>query len=268
MKLKQLLLAIIILSYGFNLFAQKDTISSDSSGLVSDKNLDTLVSTKNIVKINLLAITLKTVTLQYERVINKFLSVALAGRYMPNASMPYKNWLYNSLDVDDPETKKMIDNMRIGNFAITPEVRFYLGKKGYGRGFYLAPSYRYAKFTLDNIEYSFTDDQGQDNSVKMSGIMTANYGGFTIGTQWALGKHLSLDWWIFAPFFGYESTDISGISSETLSEETQNILRQDLEDIEIPYTTTTVSVNENGASVHLRGLTTGVSVGLAFGVRF
>lgn len=268
MNLKQLLLAIIILGYGSNVNAQTDSISSDSLSLVSDKNLDTLVTKKNMVKINLLALTLKTVTLQYERVINKFLSVAISGRYMPSMSMPYKNFIYTRLGSDDPEVKETIDNMLISNFAITPEVRFYLGKKGYGKGFYLAPSYRYAYFTLDNLVYTYVDDEDLEGNINLSGNMTANYGGVTIGVQWPLGKHLSLDWWIFSPFIGYEKTKLSGLTSEALSEDTQDILRQDLEDIEIPYTTATVDVHEYGVSVQLRGYMVGISTGLAFGVRF
>ncbi len=257
---------VILLSYKLN--AQTDSIPSDTATLVLNKTMKAGSSGKNIIKINLLALTIRTLTLQYERVINKYLSVAVAGRHMPKATIPYKNMIYNRLGEDDPDFKETLDNMLISNYAFTPEVRFYLGKKGYGRGFYLAPSYRYAYFALNNLAYSYDDGNDQEGTINMSGNMTANYGGFTVGAQWALGKHLSLDWWIFAPFIGVENTNLSGITSDALSEEIQNSIKEELEDIELPYTTTTVSVHEYGAAIQLHGLMTGISTGLAFGVRF
>lgn len=260
--------SFVVVFFGSNLKAQTDSNIANST--VIDSNLTVMPESvkMNMIKINLLALPLKTFTLQYERIIKKYLSVALSVRYMPNGSVPYKNWIYNRFGDDDPDSKETIDNMKISNFAITPEVRFYVGKKGNGSGFYIAPSYRYAHFTLDNIEYSYVDDTDEESYIKMSGDMKANFGGFLLGAQWPLGKHLSLDWWIFAPFIGGERTSLSGTTSVPLSEEDQQSLREELEDIDIPYTNTEVQVNENGASIKLNGLMAGISAGLAFGVRF
>lgn len=260
--------SFVIVFLGPSLKAQTNTNSSNSTVIDSTQTVMPESYKMNMIKINLLALPLLTFTVQYERVIKKYLSVAVAIRYMPKASVPYKNWIYNRFGDDDPDFKETLDNMRISNYAITPEVRFYVGKKGYGNGFYIAPSYRYAHFNLDNIEYSYTDDTDEDSYINMSGDMTVNYGGFLLGAQWALGKHLTLDWWIFAPFIGGERTNLSGATSVPLSEEDQQSLREELEDIDIPYTNTEVQVNANGASIQLNGLMAGVSAGLAFGVRF
>jgi hypothetical protein len=260
-----ILLCILTISI-IRLNAQTDSIPSDSTALLQYDTLNP--GSYNMIKINLFALPLQTFTLQYERVINKFLSASLTVRYMPHATVPFKNLIYNMSGGNDPDFKEILDNMLISNYAITPELRFYLGKKGYGRGFYLAPAYRYAHFTIDKLEYSYINSEDQESFINLSGKMTANYGGFIIGAQWLLGKHLILDWWIFAPFLGAEKTDLSGRTTEPISEEDQDILRQDLEDIDIPYTTTTVSVHEYGASLQLHGLLAGVSSGLAIGVRF
>lgn len=264
------LLAFIFMVVIFNsgLKAQTDTPVYGSSENDSTQTAAYEGQKMNIIKINLLALPLLTFTLQYERIIKKYLSATLAVRYMPKASVPYKNWIYNRFGDDDPDFKETLDNMRISNYAITPEVRFYVGKKGYGKGFYIAPSYRFAHFNLSNLEYSYVDDKDEESYINMSGTMNANYGGFLLGAQWALGEHLSLDWWIFAPFIGGEKTSLSGISSFELSEEDQQSLREELEDIDIPYTDTEVQVNKNGASIQLKGLVPGISAGLAFGVRF
>jgi len=268
MYFRYFILVILFIYYGSPAIAQTDSIPSEADATTVTKKTKPVESKLNIVKINLFALPLKTITLQYERVINKFLSVGITGRYMPSMSMPYKNFIYNQYGGDDPEVKEVLDNMRISNFAVSPEVRFYLGKKGYGRGFYLAPAYRHARFSIDNLEYTFTGDQDIENSITMSGNMIANYGGFTVGAQWALGKHLILDWWIFAPFIGTERTNFSGNTNDALSQEDQYSLKQSLENIDLPYTTVTADVHEYGASVQLHGMMVGLSTGLAFGVRF
>ena len=150
-----LLATTFIVLLAFNLVAQTDSIPADTNTVILSETVKPEVDKKNLVKINLFALALRTFTIQYERVINKHISVALAVRYMPNATVPYKNWIYNRYGEDDPEIKETLDNMKISNYAITPEVRFYLGNKGYGRGFYLAPSYRYAHFTIENLEYAY-----------------------------------------------------------------------------------------------------------------
>jgi hypothetical protein len=260
--------SFVVVFFGSNLKAQTDIPVYGSSENDSTQTPGIESQKMNMIKINLLALPLKTFTLQYERVIKKYLSVAIAVRYMPNGSVPYKNWIYNRFGDDDPDFKETLDNMRISNYAITPEVRFYVGKKGYGSGFYISPSFRYAHFNLDNIEYSYVDDMDEESYINMSGKMNAYYGGFLLGAQWLLGEHLSLDWWIFAPFIGGEKTNLSGTTSVPLSIEDQQSLREELEDIDIPYTNTEVNVNENGASIKLNGLMAGISAGLAFGVRF
>lgn len=268
MYFKYFFFVILFIFFSLTTVAQTDSSLYKTDTASSIQKTKSVESKMNIVKINLFALPLKTITLQYERVINKFLSVAISGRYMPSMTLPYKDFIYRQYGGDDPEMKEVLDNMQISNFAVSPEVRFYLGKKGFGRGFYLAPAYRHARFSIDNLEYTYTDDQDVENSILMSGNMIANYGGFTVGAQWALGKHLSLDWWIFAPFIGTERTNLSGNTSEALSQEDQNILKQSLEDIDLPYTTATADVQEYGASVQLKGVMVGLSTGLAFGVRF
>ena len=85
----------------------------------------------------------------------------------------------------------------MGNYAITPEARFYLGK-GYGKGLYIAVFYRHASYTIDHLPI----DYDNDHSLALSGKLTANTGGIMLGAQWALGKYMCIDWWIFGPHYG------------------------------------------------------------------
>ena len=76
---------------------------------------------KNIVKLNLFALALKNISIQYERAIGKRVSIAGLIRLMPKGSIPFKSAIKNA--VGDPDTEKQVENTRVGNFALTPEIR-------------------------------------------------------------------------------------------------------------------------------------------------
>jgi len=259
---------ILILAFSLiivNLMAQADkstTVNGSNTGSNSE------IHKPNIIKINLLALPLRTLTIQYERVINKTISVALAGRVMPQGGLPFKNWFFSRLGDSDPEVQETIDDMQLSNFAITPEIRIYISKDGFGNGFYLAPSYRFAQYNISNLNNTFFNSEDQENSLSISGRINAHYGGLTMGTQWSFGKYFSLDWWIFAPFIGVERTNINGKAALPLTEEDKLDLIEDIESIDILYTTITYDVHTYGADIQVRGLMAGISAGIALGFRF
>jgi hypothetical protein len=155
----------------------------------------------------------------------------------------------------------------MNNFAITPEVRFYLSKKGYGHGFYLAPFYRFAKYKTSTLSFDY-EGASTSGTINLSGDLTTHTGGLLIGSQWTLGKHVCLDWWIFGPHYGSGSGEFTGTSSQPLTTDEQNDLRQKLEDLDIPLTDKTINVNANGASMKLDGPWAWIRTGLSLGVRF
>ena len=222
----------------------------------------------NIIKLNLLSPFFKNISVQYERVINKFLSVTLTARYMPNTTIPYVNFIYKLTGDNDPATEDAIKSIRISNYSISPEVRFYTGKKGYGKGFYVAVSYRYTAYNLSDMHFIYANYPAPDSVINFTGSMSTHYAGVLLGTQWFLGKHFTLDWWFFGPLIGFESSNFAGLSSVPLSQEDQNDLKDALESLGLPNTEKTVYVDENGGSVSLRGLMYGVNFGFALGFRF
>lgn len=94
---------------------------------------------KNIFKVNLTALVLNNYMGQYERVLGKRVSVAISYRTMPESSVPFKSFILNQIDDPEGDAEEILNNLKLSNYAITPEIRFYMGKKGYGRGFYIAP---------------------------------------------------------------------------------------------------------------------------------
>lgn len=80
----------------------------------------------NIVKINLGSIAVKNIALQYERAVGKKISVAMGVRFQPYGTIPFKSVIEDQ--VDEPDVK--VGDMKLGNIAISPEFRYYFGKKG------------------------------------------------------------------------------------------------------------------------------------------
>jgi hypothetical protein len=221
----------------------------------------------NIFKVNLTGIVLKNYSFQYERILNKRISVAFSFRTMPESSVPLKKVILDAAD-DDPDTKDVLDALKISNTAITPEIRIYLSKKGFGRGFYIAPFYRYASFKTNNMKFSYTNSLGSENDIFLSGKLTAHTGGFLLGSQWNLGKRLSLDLWILGPHYGGGNGFFAGTTNTPLNPIEQNNLRQELEDFDLPLTKESSTVNANGATLQLRGPWGGVRSGLSLGIKF
>lgn len=217
---------------------------------------------KNILKVNLTSPVLKNYSLQYERVLNKRLSVAVSGRLMPASTLPFRNLIKNQLtEVDDENVNRVVDQVQFSNYAITPELRWYVGKKGYGRGFYIAPYYRFASYKVLGNDITVEED-GETYSADVSGNVTAHTGGLLLGAQWLLSKSIGLDLWLLGPSFGRGNGSIVGKSTTPLDADEQAELKSQLEKIDIPYTRETYQVDATGGRIDLTGPWAGIRAGL------
>ncbi len=223
---------------------------------------DSVGSRKNILKVNLPALALKNFSVQYERAVAKKISVAATVRYMPDGAIPLKSTFIKL--ADDPATERQLNNLNVGNFAVMPELRFYLGKKGVFRGFYLGPFASIAKYNADLLfEY---DDAGITKTIPLSGDVNSLTGGLMIGAQWKLSKVIFLDWWILGANYGTSKGDITG--QQKLSTSEQQSLRDELDGLEVTLTKFTYVVNDNGATVNFKGPWAGVRAGICIGINF
>ncbi|MCH5600044.1 DUF3575 domain-containing protein [Niabella ginsengisoli] len=224
---------------------------------------------KNIVKLNITSPILKNYAVQYERVINKRLSIAVSGRIMPATTIPLKGFIKRQIIQEDNQlVSDIINKVDFSNFAITPEVRFYLSKKGYGEGFYVGPYYRFAKYKMHATTLSYEVEADQSYDLSLSGDLSTNTVGILIGSQWHLSKHFSLDLWIAGPSFGGASGNIIGISNQTLPAEAQDELRTYLDNIDIPFVRESITVNANGGRIDAKGSWAGVRTGILVAFRF
>ncbi len=221
----------------------------------------------NIIKTNISSIALNNYSLQYERIISKHSSFAIQVRYMPQNTLPMQNNVKNILDENDDDAMLLLETTELGNFAITPEYRFYVGK-GLGKGFYFAPYYRYAKFEVDNAQFTFTNDLGFDEKIKAQGSLTSHSFGLMLGAQWEIVKNFMLDWWIIGAAAGTSNGTFDAITNRTLSATEQAQLKKELEDLDLQVIDKEITTNANGATIKTDGAFYGIRAGISLGLRF
>lgn len=226
----------------------------------------------NFIKVNLTAPLIKNYSLQYERVLSRNFSAGLSFRFMPETGLPYKDQIIKNAEITDPDEKEVIENLLLSNFAITPEVRYYMGKKKYGTGFYLSLFYRYGSYSMANNALDYEPEEGDPVSLDMTGDVTAHTGGLMIGSQWALGKYMCLDFWILGPHFGISSGNVTALSSEEIPMEDQQDIRDEIDDAlsdaDIPMFDYTVTTSSDRIKVDFNGPWAGIRFGLSLGVKF
>ena len=213
----------------------------------------------NIVKTNVTAYAFRNVNLTYERILSKKFSVAVGFGTVSKGSIPFSKSFLKDTEFSDTQ-------VGLTNFTIEP--RFYLGQ-GYGRGFYLAPYYRHTAFNADNV--TLTVDYAMDSvPMKISGKANGNSGGLMMGVQWFLGKtdNWILDLWIVGAHYGKGTGDFRGNSSRPLTPAEQAELKEEIDNLNIPFVEYTTTTDANGATIKVDGPWAGIRSGLSFGYRF
>ena len=215
---------------------------------------------KNLIKINLPTLAIRTYALEYERAIGKKIALSFGYRFMPNGVIPMKDKIIKALD--DPDLARQINTFNTSNSALTPQIKFYFGKDVF-KGFYLAPFARIAKYKFDGI-FEF-DINNTTQTIPLAGELNTFTGGLEIGAQFRIGKAIHLNFHI-GPQFGSSKGDFTG--TKTLNAQEQQTLRDELEGLNIPFADSQVTVNGNGAILNLSGPWGGLKGGIMLGYRF
>lgn len=221
---------------------------------------------QNVVKLSFTSFAFRNLHLQYERVINKKISVALSFSRIFEGGVPLVGSVEST--INDAESFEQIKDISLSYYSITPEVRFYLGKKGFGKGFYLAPFYRNSKLTLDGVSFEYDNDAGGTSTIKANGSINGNTVGLLIGSQFNLGKSVVLDWWIVGPHYGSGSGSLNGRNSQPFSSDERNALQEELNNLDLPLVDETTEVTNQDIKVLFSGPWGGVRAGLSVGYRF
>jgi hypothetical protein len=217
---------------------------------------------RNIIKTNLSSIALKNYSFTYERAITKRISLSLGYRFMPTTIVPLQDFVNRYLD--NPSIN--VGAISMGNYAITPEVRFYLGK-GVLHGLYGAAYGRFANFNIGApITYS---SSLATETATFSGNIKSSSGGLMIGVQHNIAKILVLDIWIIGGHYGGSSGNLVFTSDHPLNSYEQQTLLQNLKNTNTKPFEFTYTVNANGGTATSTGPWAGVrGAGINLGIRF
>lgn len=226
---------------------------------------------RNILKLNVTSIPFKNYCLQYERLTFHKTSLSLGFRYMKKTKLP-KLQKFESL-IDDKEAYEDLQNTVVGNYAITPEMRFYLGQQNGARGFYFAVYGRYSQYDFDiyELEYTVEIETGEEpifqtSHADINGKFNSITAGLMLGAQWRVGRRIYLDWWILGASYGRAKGKIAAVTMLRPDEEVA--LYKELKDSEIPFGRYTISEGKGSDILNFKGPWAGVRAGLSCGVRF
>jgi len=199
----------------------------------------------NIVKINLTSLFYKNISLQYERILGEKISVALGLRFMPKGSLVFTNTIDQLASADSTS----LSDWKASSYAITPEFRFY--PKHAGKGFYIAPYIRYRNISLD-LPVDYRDDNNAQQHVSVTGNLSSLIGGLMLGSQFNLGKMVTLDWYIFGLQYGISNGKLDIATSKPLSANDQADIRSSLADLKSAsssFNDINYVVTSNGGSI-------------------
>nr|WP_314499003.1 DUF3575 domain-containing protein [uncultured Chryseobacterium sp.] len=241
------------------------------SSLTAQEVMITEVSTvpedkMNIIKTNITGYAFRNINLSYERSINRWFAVNVGFGTVAEGKVPFMNAFLSD------EDEKDFQNLRIKATNFTIEPRFYIGE-GYGKGFYFAPYYRYSKVSTNTFDYTYDyNGLGTTIPIPLKGLGDAkgNSGGLMVGAQFFLNKQHSfvLDFWIAGAHYGSGKGDFTLSSDFILTPEMQAQLKQEIENLDIPFVDYTVETNVSGARIKVDGPWAGFRSGFSLGYRF
>ena len=227
----------------------------------------------NIIKFNLSSFATNHYMFQYERVLSPKHSIALGFGFSSGAPIPFKSKLLDEVG-DNSDARTAIESCKFDKITITPEYRFYVGGKEAPLGFYMAPFMRYMHMSTDQV-YQFTPSDGKLHEAPVQGTFDCFGAGFMVGIQWALGKSVTLDWWIAGPFYGIQDGSFNGTDDfSTMTPQDAADIEADIEDVDLGFWTVDATVTgvgtTNGAiDATVDGPYAGLrAFGLALGFRF
>lgn len=264
MKKSLLILSSVLFVFSSSLMAKIDPVLNENSPLlVKKKKLfmkdDAPASSpKQVIKLNLTQLALTNISMQYEFAFHKNFSAALGVSYLIKREIPSQFFTPSSNGEGYALPK-------FGGWSVTPEIRIYPGKKVKHQaphGFYLAPYFRYSKYSMSTLYVDRDSTTGQQNTYNVKAAYSGFTAGLMIGSQWIIGKHFSIDWWILGGGYGKakfminsESTDGNLHMSPQEQENLKNDIRTNIGELgSFGNGEVTVETTHNSATATVRGL--------------
>lgn len=221
---------------------------------------------RSILKLNLPALALNTYQLQSEYLVHRKFSLVLSARYMPSGQIPYAGRLASFFD-DVSEAD--LTNATLENYAVSPEMRYYLGRKGKGRGFYVAPFFQISRYRGSYADVSIDfeldgDGDAYQRAATFGGKVNSLTGGIYMGKQWRFARKFYLDWWIVGGSYGRGNGFFS--AEIPLDESEQEVIREEFTfSAEYPLIHFEPRVNANGIYADVESFWAGIRTGFCLG---
>jgi len=233
---------------------------------------------QNAVKVNLLPLVGETFALEYERALTKRISVGAMFSTRAEKSLPMMGTIESYLKDDEPELLDVLKKSTLGATSFALEARFYTGKKGAFKGFYLAPYFKHTSYAVGapitaTVERTVGGSTySEDIEITASGKLKASTVGLGFGLQFPIGRYLVIDWRIAGPGIGTGKGTLSGTTDRKLSAVEQAEFRKELDKLtkdDTPYVRiVSKEVNENGLEFKTDSPWANVRTGLSVGFRF
>ncbi|WP_394991494.1 DUF3575 domain-containing protein [Emticicia sp.] len=177
---------------------------------------------QSVVKLNFSAAVLGSATIQYEKALSNRMSLVIGAGYRPKKLVPFAKNAGKFIDFADNRIDYItLDNVKksestMGNFHITPELRFYFGKQAAPIGLYLAIFGRYNDYHGDVPVFVDTDYKNVPVRLELpvDTRLKTYSGGLMLGKQFNLGKRFTFDWHIVGGHFG--RVTVHGESNQNL----------------------------------------------------
>lgn len=229
----------------------------------------TLLDGKSIIKASITTPFFNTFSFSGERILNKRMSAIIGVSFMPAGPFLY----IDKISDIDQQTHNLISGARLNTFSFSPELRIYTGR-GYGRGFYVSPYYRYERFGLDNLSIELTLGSMSEDIV-MQGKVNTHSAGLMFGYQWLLGRNrnIVIDWTMLGVHYGTSSGNFEGRydgdtpMTEAYRKEAEETIDTIFEDLPFIKAKSTVR-EDNSAQVSITGPWAFVRGGISVGFRF
>ncbi len=226
-------------------------------------------SGRNLVKLNLTNLLLKSFAVQYDRVLAPGKTVGLAVNYRPKNEGPFAGMYDAAYDQTPTGPNYALANSQTSYLNITPNLRFFVKRKA-PRGFYFETYLRYEWLSRD---FNFRSYDYSGNSIDPLVVGTGNsqsqfFGaGGMIGYQVMLGRKIALDFWFVGLHLGYMHTKTTGNShnpnmTTADEEEIQTDLSGITRNATLQWVGTAFTGIQNGPAADMRLL--GINLGIAF----
>jgi hypothetical protein len=221
-----------------------------------------------VVKFNLFGLAVRNLPFQFEYAFHKNMSGALGVSMLIPRGLPSS--FTGGAEFGD---------LKFRGYSITPEFRFYPGKKEEHQaphGFYFAPYARYQNFSFTASGSYANTDTATGASSMYKAEMKAYYKGLgfgmMIGAQWLLGEHITLDWYILGGHYGsgkagltVTAPEIGKLSPQDKAEvekSANDAFEQIGSEVSVKYSGNTADFSIPAKIIGIRGL--GLAIGYAF----